>query len=115
MVLTARCIPAGEEIQSSLNIFSFAYVNICGKLTVASRRPGDRIPPAGAGRDPPVKKLLQEAGIPPARREAVPSSRDDKGPLAVYGFGQALRAWPEPGEKCIRIEIREDLGGRENE
>lgn len=115
LVLTARFLSAGEEIQSSFNIFSFAYVNICGKLTVASRRPGDRIRLRGRAGTRPVKKLLQEAGIPPARRETVPVLRDDKGPLAVYGFGQALRAWPGPGEKCIRIEIREDLGGRENE
>jgi len=43
-----------------------------GVLTVRHRQGGERLRPAGRAHSHPLKKLLQEAGVPPWRRAALP-------------------------------------------
>ena len=97
-----RC-EAGEEIQTSFNIFSFSTARVCGKLTVASRSPGEKLVLRGRKGTRSVKKLMTEAKIPRERRSAVPVIRDEAGVLAVWGLGQSPRAFPEPGEPFYKI------------
>lgn len=58
-----------------------------GPLIVRFRRGGERCRPAGRGHAYPVKKLLQEAGVPPWLRSHVPliHCNDDGGLVAVTG------------------------------
>ena len=99
------------EIQSSFNIFTFSCANICGKLTVAPRRTGDTIRLHGREGSRSVKKRMIEEKIPAHRREGIPVIRDEAGVLAVFGIGQAHRAFPRPGETVQIIEIKEIPGG----
>ena len=105
-VLCRECPPAGE-IQSSFNTFYFSSANICGKLTVACRKPGDSLTLLGRQGRRSVKKLLMERRIPREKRESVPVLRDEAGVLAVYGVGQSRRAFPRPGEPYCAVTFRE--------
>jgi len=95
----------GTEIQSSFNTFSFSYGNICGRLTLTSRRDGDRIRFRGREGSHSLKRLMSDAHIPRPRRGLVPVLRDEAGILAVYGFGQSDRCRAENGDKQLRITI----------
>ena len=52
-----------------------------------SRRPGDSYHPAGRDVGKTLKKLLNEAGLPAWRRNAVPVFCDREGIVLVGGFG----------------------------
>lgn len=104
-VMCRVCSP-GSEIQTSFNIFSFSCANICGKLTVACREPGDSIRLLGRAGTRSVKKLLMEQKIPREARNSVPLIRDEAGVLAVYGAGQSERAFPEGDEPFYTITFR---------
>ena len=108
LTLFCRKVQESPEIQSSFNIFSFSCSNICGKQSVSARKPGDGILFRGRAGTRSVKKLLLDAKIPREKRSAVPVIRDEAGVLAVYGFGQAERAWPRNGEPFYEITIRKD-------
>ena len=105
MTLTAIFCPKFDRIQSSFNTFAFSCANICGNISVGSRREGDSLLPAGRKGTRTVKKWMIEAKIPRTRRGLVPVLRDDRGVLAVAGMGQRTGSLPEPGEPCIIIEI----------
>ncbi len=95
-----------EVVHKSYNIFFFQCENICGSITVAGRKPGDAMRPAGRGCTKTLKQLFAEAGIPPWERDAVPVLRDGAGVLAVMGLGQAERAAARPGDReIIKIEF----------
>ncbi len=106
--LTVRCerLPDGGEIQKSFNTFVFACANICDKMTVASRCPGDTVRLEGRPGTRRIKELFIDAKIPRAARESVPVIRCGERVLAVYGFGQAEGLRPAPGEPGYCIEIR---------
>lgn len=111
-VFAKNCLKT-NEVQSSFNTFCFSCANIYGKISVTSRREGDKLLLAGRNGTRSVKKWMIDARIPRARRALVPVLRDDAGILAVYGMGQSARAVPKPGEPYIKIEIREIVGGTE--
>ena len=94
------------EIHNSFNTFYFKNEMICGRMSVASRKPGGRVRLFGRGCTKSLKKLFAEAGIPPAQRGLVPVIYDEAGILAVAGFGTAERAAPQPGDRCVKVEIR---------
>ena len=104
--LECRVCSDPAEIQTSFTIFSFSTADICGKLTVASRKSGERMTLLGRAGTRSVKKLLMESRVPRAERDAVPVIRDEKGVLAVCGVGQSSRAIPAPGESFYRIVFR---------
>ena len=115
LVLTAEILTDPREIQSSFNTFCFSCDNICGKLSVASRRAGDALELFGRNGTRSVKKLLIDGKIPRLRRELVPVLRDERGPVAVYGFGQAARVRPAAGERYIKVRIRDEQGRTGND
>ena len=107
--LTAECreLTDEDEIQSSFNIFCFSCDNICGKLCIASRAEGDTIALRERGVTKSVTKLMIERRIPRRERETIPVIRDEKGVLAVYGFGQSQRAFPVPGQRFYKITFEQ--------
>lgn len=60
---------------------------IYGNIVLRSRNGGDRIRPVGRGVTKTLKKLLGEAGIPPARRDSLALLSDERGLLWAEGFG----------------------------
>ena len=105
-VLTAEISDAPREIHTSLNTFFFQYENISGTICCTSRMPGDRLRRTGRGCTKRLKDLFAEAGIPAPERGAIPVLRDDKGVLAVAGFGQDERAAAKPGERTLIVRCR---------
>ena len=67
-------------------------------LTVGFRRGGERFRPAGRHHGQELKKLLQDAGIPPWERDRLPLLYRDQTLLAVVGLGAAAIAAATPGE-----------------
>jgi tRNA(Ile)-lysidine synthase len=81
-----------DKFNKSFTSFFFNYENICGKMHVRSRAPGDAMRLHGRDCTKSLKKLFNEARIPPRDRDSVPVLADDLGVLAVYGIGIAERA-----------------------
>lgn len=67
-------------------------------LTVRFRQGGERFQPVGRLHRQELKKLLQEAGIPPWRRERLPLLYWEDALLAVVGLGIAADYAAGPGE-----------------
>lgn len=67
-------------------------------LRVCFRRGGERFRPSGRPHGQELKKLLQEAGIPPWERDRLPLLYADGKLLAVAGLGIAADQAAEPGE-----------------
>lgn len=64
---------------------------IFGKLIIRNKRNGDAFSPKGFKGTKKLKKLFQEKGIPPEKRGGYPVLCDDKGIIAVPGFGVSER------------------------
>jgi len=67
-------------------------------LTVRFRQGGERFQPAGRRHSQELKKLLQEAGIPPWERERLPLLYREEKLLAVVGLGVAAELAVAPDE-----------------
>lgn len=93
------------EIHNSLNIFFFKYESICGNLSIRSRRAGDKIKILGRNYTKSLKKLFTDAKLTQRERDLTPILADEKGALAVYGFGMDERCAALPGERALKIEI----------
>jgi tRNA(Ile)-lysidine synthase len=85
--------------------FLFHVGEICGTISVGSRREGDKIKLFGSNHTKSLKKLFIENRIPAAKRGLVPVIFDEKGVLAVYGLCRSNRALPKVGEKAMRIKF----------
>lgn len=107
LAVSIKTLPAGHQIQNSFNTFLFSSAKLCGTLMLTSRREGDRLHLLKQPEERSLKKLFINAGVPRRRRGLVPVLRDDRGPLAVYGFGQAQRAAAAPGEPALCVEFHE--------
>ena len=95
------------RVNKSFTEYLFKTDAVCGRITVRPRRPGDRFTLRTRGCSKSLKKLFNEAAVPPWQRDAVPVFSDEAGILAVYPFGPCLRGRPEPGDAVFRILIRE--------
>jgi len=95
-----------QEINNSLNIFFFQSDSICGNITIMSRPDGEKIRLAGRKCTKSLKKLFSEAKLNGEGRDLVPVLCDEKGVIAVYGFGIAERCVPSAGDSVIRTEIK---------
>lgn len=110
ITLSAEVLEKTSEIHTSLNTFYFQYENICGTINCTPRRAGDRLRAVGRGCTKKLSDLFAEQGIPASERDLVPVLRDDKGVLAVVGFGQDERALPrgEGAVAVIRAKVEKD-------
>lgn len=105
--VSCACAPA-RSVGKDTHYFCFKTEEICGKISVSPRSEGDRLRPLGRGVTKTLKKLFSEARIPPEERGRIPVLRDEKGVLAVYGFGQDERAAAKAGERALVIEINKN-------
>jgi tRNA(Ile)-lysidine synthase len=92
---------------SALNIFLFKSIDICGKISVRSRREGDSIKLKGQSGTKTLKKLFIEKRVPARKRSLVPVISDDEGVLGIYGLGVGERAAPKKGDAAILIIFEE--------
>ena len=67
-------------------------------MTVRFRQGGEHFRPVGRHHGQELKKLLQEAGIPPWERERSPLVYRGEALLAVVGLGVAAEGAAAPGE-----------------
>lgn len=94
-----------SEVFKSFNIFDFKYESICGSISLTSRAEGDKIRLRRRGCTKSLKDLFSESKMSRRERDLTPVIRDEKGPIAVYGFGIAERCAAEPGDTVIRVKI----------
>ena len=108
--LTAKTeiIDSCGEINSSFSNFFFKYENICGNIFCTCRRDGDKIRLLGRGCTKSLKDLFSEKGMTQRQRALTPVLRDDKGIIAVWGFGIAERCAAAPGDKVLRVNIEKN-------
>ena len=102
----AEILNPGCQIYSSFSTFFFKYANICGNITLTCRKDGDSIRLSGRNCTKKLKDLFRESNLTQAQRDRVPILRDEKGVLAVYGYGTAERCQAQPGDRVLRVEIR---------
>lgn len=108
-ILVRRSDGVPCDVHKSFNIFCFQMTEPCGRITIRSVAAGDSIRLPGRGCTKTLKKLFSEAGIPEWERGRIPVLADEKGILAVAGFGADERRLAQQGEKAMKIEIiRED-------
>ena len=105
-VVMTRGVHDGS-VNKSFTEYLFKTDAVCGRITVRPRHPGDRYTLRARGCSKSLKKLFNEAAVPPWRRAVIPVFSDEAGILAVYPFGPCLRGQPEAGDAVIRIQIRE--------
>lgn len=105
LAVQTEIIETCREIFKSLNIFDFKYDSICGSISLTSRSEGDKIRLLRRGCTKSIKDLFSERKMSRRERDLTPVIRDEKGPVAVYGFGIAERCAAEPGDTVIRVKI----------
>lgn len=66
---------------------------IIGKLVIRNKRSGDVFSPSGFKGHKKLKKMFQEKGVPPEKRDSYPVLCDDSGIVAVPGFGVSKRVY----------------------
>lgn len=82
------------------------YDKITGKLLLRNRLPGDKLYPAARGISKSLKKLLNEAAVPPEERGRIPILADDAGIVWMEGFGADRRtAVDETTRRVLVVEI----------
>ena len=97
-----------EEIHSKFKTYLFKCESICGNITCDSRRPGDKISPAGRNCTKSLKNLFLEAGMTQRERDLTPVIRDEKGVIAVCGLAVDRRCEAKPGDKVLRLDIERE-------
>ena len=94
---------ADSRINKSFTSFLFKNDAVCGRITVRSRREGDKIRFPGRSGSKTLKKLFIELRIPARDRAYIPVVADEAGVLAVYGIGAADRAAPSAGGLAVKL------------
>lgn len=104
---TVSCEPAkkGFEINNSVNTFYIKSDSICGNIFLTAPAGGEEIRLLGRGCTKKVKKLLGEKKIPLAERKLWPAIRDDKGLIALGGFGPAEDRAAGEGDEALIIRL----------
>ena len=95
-----------KKIHKNLLKKTMNYDKIIGNLTVRQRLPGDRYHPVGRQGGKTLKKLCNEAKIPPAERASIPVLCDEAGILLAGEFGVDRRAAAD-GETSVCLVFYE--------
>lgn len=106
--LALRCESFWGEvpIHIEFNSFYFSRNDICGKINIGMRRPGDKMRPVGRGCTKSLKQLFAEMGVPAHKRAAWPVLRDEAGVIALYGLGVDERVSPRKGaQELLKISF----------
>ncbi len=107
----AGLVAESDKNFKSFNTLFFNYESICGRISLTSRRDGDKIKLEGRNCTKKLKELFSEAKIPQHERDLTPVLRDEKGIIAVCGFGTAQRCAVQKGKSVLRITIKKDCTG----
>ncbi len=105
--ITSEFIKNYKEIHNSFNIFFFKNDSICGKMFVKSRSEGEKVRLVGRNCTKTLKKLFSEAKLNGEGKTLVPVIYDEKGVIAVCGFGIAERCKPENGDSVVKLTVRD--------
>lgn len=109
-----QVIESCTELFGAVNKFDFKYGSICGKLSLTSRKEGDKIRLRRRGCTKSLKELFSEKKLSQNARNMTPVIRDERGVIAVVGFGVAEDREAAVGDKVLRIEInKKDSMGEE--
>lgn len=92
-----------EVVNSFANTLVLDYDKIHSNPVIRSRRSGDYFRPAGRNAGKSLKKLFNEAHVPPEQRPFVAVAADDEGVLAVEGFGVSERVAVSGKTECFLI------------
>jgi tRNA(Ile)-lysidine synthase len=88
--------------------FLFHIEEICGTISVGSRREGDKIRLFGSNHTKSLKKLFIDNRVPAAKRDLIPVVFDEQGVLAVHSLCRSNRALPKPSSNILKIEFIKD-------
>lgn len=102
-VISAKSFLRSEKIYKNLLSFYVDYDTIIGSLKLRQKLPGDRLSLWARGVSKPLKKLLNEAGIPPAERNRLLVLADDEGVVWLEGFGVDGRVLLKQETKWVLI------------
>ncbi len=102
-----RPAASSDEIHNSFNTFFFKSDSIGDTIFVDSRGAGESVRLLGRGCTKTLKKLFSEAGLTLAQRARTPVLYDERGVIAVFGFGIAERCAAAPGDAAICVTILE--------
>ena len=110
-ICTQKMERDGQNVYNFLFYHALDYAKIKGTLRVRSRRPGDKLTLSRRNCTKSLKKLFQEANIPPKDRDAVAVVEDDEGIVWVEGFGCDRRV-TATGEtiSLLLLDVREEDG-----
>ncbi len=107
--------PLPDKVHEKFPIFFFKNANICGSISVRSRRSGDRLRALGTGTEKTLKKWMIERKIPASRRADWPVFADERGIVAVPGLGTAERVGAPPERADAVLILSERNGYAENQ
>lgn len=80
---------------------------IIGKLVIRNKRSGDTFSPSGFNGRKKLKKMFQEKGIAPEKRDSYPVICDDSGIIAVPGFGVSKRVYVDSlSQRIWKVSFR---------
>ncbi len=97
-----------KKIHKNLLKNTVNYDKISGDLVVRQRLPGDAYHPMGRQGGKSLKKLFNEAKIPPEIRDTIPILCDSAGILLAYGCGCDERVRPDESTRRFLIITVED-------
>lgn len=107
-VVECELLPKNSKVFKSLNTFFFNFDAVCGTIFFTSRKDGDKIRLNGRNCTKSLKDLFSEAKMTQLQRSMTPVLRDEKGVIAVYGFGVAERCSVKPGDAVLRVTINKN-------
>lgn len=110
-ICTQKLERNGQNVYNFLFYHAFDYAKIKGSLRARSRRSGDKLALSRRNCTKSLKKLFQEANIPPKDRDAVVVVEDDEGIVWVEGFGcdRRVRTTGETNSLLL-LDVREEDG-----
>jgi len=104
--ITCRMAETGEKIHNSFNIFNLDCSKIDDVLVLRPRKPGDRMRKNRSSGTASVKKLMNEAKIPPELRGAHVVVACGEKVLAVEGIGVNCDYAADSLKSALKIEIK---------
>ena len=105
-ILKTKIIHAGEtdclqKCSAKVLEYRVDCDKICGKAVIRPRKEGDCIALKGRGCTKTLKKLFNEAGIPPEKRDGLCIAADEKGLVFAEGFGVSERCAVTPQTSAV--------------
>ncbi|MEW6648345.1 MAG: tRNA lysidine(34) synthetase TilS [Pseudomonadota bacterium] len=96
-----RCLVAAPAVGGGVSVKRLA----AARVTVRFRAGGERCAPVGRGHGHELKKLFQEAGVPPWERERVPLLFVGDALAQVVGYWTCASHAAAPGEEALSCDV----------